>query len=406
MPVSRERIIYRNFIISTSMVIAVVLSGIFLNMAVRTGQLMTEENLVQARILFKTILVTRQWNAKYGGVYVEKKPGVPTNPYLRNPDIRTVDGRVLTKRNPALMTLELSEFAAREGSFKFHLTSLNLINPANKPDAFETSALKAFDRGTEKEVSRVERIGDRSYFRYMAPLYVEEDCLQCHRKQGYKLGNVRGGISISFDIEDLQRKIRHNTVWIILFGITTTASLLGLIFFFTALLIRRLAEARSQIELIAITDHLTGLYNRRYLFSRFREEFEKVKRLNTSLCCIMADIDHFKAVNDRYGHLAGDEVLKQVAQLLKSMVRAYDIVGRYGGEEFLVILPETRLEDARYLAERIRVRVKEEVTATAPITISLGVTMMLSGDEGLDDIIKRADKQLYLAKNGGRDKVE
>jgi diguanylate cyclase (GGDEF)-like protein len=403
MPVSRERKIYRNFIISTSMVVAAAVSGVFLNMAVRTGQLMTEGNLIQARVVFNTIALARKWNSDYGGVYVEKKPGVESNRFLQDPDVHA-GGQVLTRRNHAVMTRELSGYAAREGLFRFQLTSLKPLNPGNKPDEFEREALQRFEKGA-KEFTRTEKIEQRSYFRYMAPLYVERNCLQCHGYQGYKPGDVRGGISISFDIEDLQHKIRENTFWIILFGITTTVSLLGLIYFFTALLIRRLAEARRQIEQIAITDYLTGLYNRRHLLSRFKEEFEKVKRLNIPLCCIIADIDNFKAVNDRLGHLSGDEVLKDVAHLLKTIVRAYDILGRYGGEEFLVILPDTRLQDARHLAERMRVRVKEEVTI-AGLTISLGVTAMEAEDETLDDIIKRADTRLYRAKKAGRDRVE
>jgi diguanylate cyclase (GGDEF)-like protein len=239
----------------------------------------------------------------------------------------------------------------------------------------------------------------------MAPLYVEQECLQCHGQQGYKIGDVRGGISVSFDIDALQRKIDRNTFWIGLLGVTTAVSLLGLVSFFTSQLIRKLADARRQIEKIAITDHLTGLYNRRHLLSRFHEEFEKVKRLDTELCCIMADIDHFKLVNDRFGHLAGDEVLKTVAYLIRTTVRAYDIVGRYGGEEFLIILPETDLENARLLAERMRLRVKEQQTIAGQLTMSLGVARMENEDKTLDDIIKRADDRLYLAKNAGRDRV-
>lgn len=208
---------------------------------------------------------------------------------------------------------------------------------------------------------------------YGAPLfYIEEDCLPCHQQQNYKHGDIRGGISIRFDIEDLQAKIRTNTIVIVLLGVTITASLLGVIYFFTSLLIKRLAEARKQIETIAITDHLTGLYNRRHLLSRLSEEVGKVKRLNSRLCCIIADIDHFKLVNDRYGHLAGDEILKEVALLLRRAVRSYDIVGRYGGEEFLIILPDTGIDDARHLAERIRELVKHEVKAAGPLTSARG----------------------------------
>jgi len=133
MPVTEEKNIYRKFIVSTSLVIVLVLSGIFLDMAIRTKQLINEENLIQARVVFNTILLMRKWNANYGGVYVEKKEGVESNPYLKNPDVRTIDGRIFTKRNPALMTREISEYAAREGLFKFHLTSLNFSIPTTSP---------------------------------------------------------------------------------------------------------------------------------------------------------------------------------------------------------------------------------------------------------------------------------
>ena len=406
MPVSEERNIYRKFIISTSLVIALVLSGIFLDMAIRTRQLINEENLIQARVVFNTILMTRKWNANYGGVYVEKKEGVESNPYLKNPDVRTIDGRIFTKRNPALMTREISEYAAREGLFRFHLTSLKLLNPHNQADEFETQALEMFERGVKSEVGRVEQIHDRSYFRYMAPLYVEDECLQCHREQNYNIGDVRGGISITFDIEDIQHKLKLNTVSIIFFGITTTFLLVFLIYFFMAQLIKKLADARNRIENIAITDDLTGIFNRRHILSRFAEEFEKVKRLKTNLSCILADIDHFKSVNDTHGHLAGDEVLKEISHRIRNTIRAYDILGRYGGEEFLILLPDTGLEDAKNLADRIRVHVKDNPIISSKISISLGVTSMQAQDQTVDDIIKRADERLYRAKKSGRDRVE
>ena len=406
MPVTEEKNIYRKFIISTSLVIALVLSGIFLDMAIRTRLLINEENLIQARVVFNTILLTRKWNANYGGVYVEKKEGVESNPYLKNPDVRTIDGRIFTERNPALMTREISEYAAREGLFRFHLTSLKLLNPHNQPDEFETQALQMFERGGKSEVGRVEQIHDRSYFRYMAPLYVEDECLQCHREQSYNIGDVRGGISITFDIEDIQHKLKQNTASIIIFGITTTFLLVWLIYFFMAQLIKKLADARNRIENIAITDDLTGIFNRRHILSRFAEEFEKVKRLKTNLSCILADIDQFKSVNDTHGHLAGDGVLKEISHRIRNTIRAYDILGRYGGEEFLILLPDTGLEDAKNLADRIRVHVKDNPIISSKITISLGVTAMQAQDQTVDDIIKRADERLYRAKKSGRDRVE
>ncbi len=406
MPVKQEKKIYRRFVFSSSIAIALVLAVIFLDMAIRTRELISEENLVRARALFKTIQLTRQWNSDYGGVYVEKKPGIESNPYLENPDITTTDGHVYTLRNPALMTREISEYAEKDGLFKFHITSLKPLNPKNMADAFEREALLHFEKGNLHEFFRTERINKKDFFRYMAPLYVEQSCLHCHRKENYAVGEVRGGISITFNIQDIEHNLRFNTAAIVAFGIITTALLLGLVYYFTSSLIKKLADARMKIEQIAITDELTGLFNRRHILARFFEEFELAKRLESTFSCIIADIDHFKDVNDQYGHLTGDEVLKEVSHRFKSVIRAYDVAGRYGGEEFLIILPGTDIEQAWHFAERIRMDVKEPPLATVPVTISLGVACIEDKDQTLDDMIKRADDALYRAKKTGRDRVE
>jgi diguanylate cyclase (GGDEF)-like protein len=216
---------------------------------------------------------------------------------------------------------------------------------------------------------------------------------------------VRGGISITFDIEDLRGKIRSNTIIIAVFGIITTLLLLGLISFFLSRLIRKLDEARQTIEKIAITDALTDLFNRRHILLRFEEEFEKFKRLNKNVSCLMIDVDNFKDINDSYGHQIGDQVLQAISARMRDSVRAYDILGRYGGEEFLIIMPDTGLEDAAGLAERIRTSVKEVLIGNAAVTLSLGVVCSEVSDRSVDDIIKRADENLYKAKKGGRDRI-
>jgi diguanylate cyclase (GGDEF)-like protein len=405
MTAMHEKNIYKTFILSTSLVIALVLSGIFFDMAMRTRKLLNQENIIQARIVFNTIVLARKWNAAYGGVYVEKKNGVESNPYLENPDITTTDGRVFTLRNPALMTREISENAEKNGMYRFHITSLKLMNPHNKPDEFEEMALRKFETGAVTELSRTEVINKRRYFRYMAPLYIEQDCLQCHRNQNYAIGDVRGGISISLDIEELENKIRQNTMTIVMAGIISTLILLGLIYYLMSRLIRRFEEAKQMIEKIAITDQLTEVFNRRHIMSRLEEEFEQVKRLKKSVSCIMADIDNFKHINDTYGHLVGDKVLKAISHGIRNTIRAYDILGRYGGEEFLIIMPDTTLEAATGLAERIRIHVKEEKVNDAVVTLSLGVVSIEESDRSLDDIIRRADQNLYRAKKTGKDRV-
>jgi diguanylate cyclase (GGDEF)-like protein len=401
---------YKSYIISISLAIALCLSAVFLGIAINTRHLVSEEILTRGKAHFNNIVITRKWNAKYGGVYVEKKEGVESNPYLDDPDITTVYNKTYTLKNPALMTREISEFAEKEGLFQFHITSLDPVNPANKADKFEETALRSFEKGV-KEIHRKEIKDNKTYFRYMAPLYVEKECLKCHAKQGYKIGDVRGGISVTFNIDSIQNKLHTNIIIISILGVVTIVSLLGLVYLLTMILIKKLKEARNKIETLAITDELTGLFNRRHLITRLDEEIKRSRRLEKKLGCILIDIDHFKSINDNYGHLFGDEALRSISSLIQKSIRSYDILGRIGGEEFLVILPDTNFEETRNFAERIRTDIKDnfelktESSGAIKITVSLGISEMQYSDPSIDDIIQRADRGLYKAKNSGRDRV-
>ena len=407
---TREDRSYRIFLISVSLTIAFFLIGLFLGAVIRNRSLINDEIRSRAKVLFNSIVLTRKWNAGYGGVYVEKRKGVESNPYLKNPDIETPDGRVYTMKNPALMTREISEYADKEGRFTFHITSLNLLNPNNAPDEFEQKALRSFESG-EKEASNIVTRNNKTYYRYMGPLYVEESCLECHSDQGYKIGDIRGGISVSFDIGDIQSRLKSNSYMLMILGIFSTILLLAIVFFFTKRLVHHLSDARRKIELMAITDGLTGIFDRRYIISKFEVEFDRAKRLNRELGCILIDIDYFKKINDTYGHQSGDKVLKEVTVLIGDTIRTYDVLGRYGGEEFLIILPEANFETARILAERIRKHLRQNETIISYLsrdlvfTISLGVVEMRDDDKNIDDMIARVDKGLYKAKGEGRDRV-
>ncbi|MCX5718314.1 MAG: diguanylate cyclase [Nitrospirae bacterium] len=411
MPLTRETKIYKTFMVSISLAIIAVLLGIFFITTARTTQLINEENVIRARTLLNSIILIRKWNANHGGVYVEKKKEDKSNPYLTDPDIKTTDGKAYTKKNPALMTREISEYAEKEGVFKFHSTSLKLLNPVNKPDDFEARALSLFEKGI-KEISHTEKKNGITYFRYMAPLYIEKECLQCHSTQNYKIGDVRGGISITFDIENIRSKLETNTIYAIIFGLLSTSFLLGLIVFFALQLIKKTSLIQQRLEYLAITDGLTGIFNRRHIMSRFNEEFERARRLKKYLGCIMIDIDKFKSINDKFGHLVGDKVLIEISVRIKNAIRIYDVLGRYGGEEFLIVLPDTDFDNTKSLAERIRENVKADMFLATDrplhvhITISSGIACMTDGDSSIDDIIKRADEGLYKAKNSGRDRVE
>ncbi|GLH71623.1 hypothetical protein GETHLI_01250 [Geothrix limicola] len=400
----------RAFIISVSLAVAVCISGAFLGIALKGRTLIREEMLHRARTDFRTLVHFRAWNASYGGVYVEKMPGVESNPYLENPDIESTSGKRYTKKNPALMTRELSERLKRFEGYGFHITSLQPLNPANQPDPEEARALRAFEQGTP-ERSWTETIEGRATTRYMAPLKVEASCLECHAKQGYKVGDIRGGISFTYDTQEIEAKLRSNLRLVAVLAFLTTGLLLSLVIFFFRQLVRKLAEARRQLESFAMTDMLTGLFNRRRVLERFAEECERARRGSSGLTCLMLDVDHFKQVNDQFGHQEGDEVLKKIAQIMRSSLRRYDILGRYGGEEFIGLLPDTDLETALPVAERLRQSIETSVTLRAPdgasrsVTASLGLAQWLPGDT-VDSLIHRADEALYRAKAAGRNQVK
>lgn len=405
-----ERTIYRSFILSAGLVFLFSLIIIFAVVTATNRKIIYEQAKTEARALFHSIVITRKWNAVHGGVYVEKKNGMTSNPYLDDPDITSTDGRVFTKKNPALMTREISAYAEQEGLFRFNITSLQPLNPDNRPDAFEERALTLFEQG-EKEAFQSEHLKGKTVFRYMAPLFVDQECLKCHAIQGYRAGQVRGGISVTFDVKDIKKIQDTYTYIFIVFGFISISVLLGIGFYFTRRLIRQVAEARQQIETMAIMDELTGIFNRRHLLVRFHQEFERAQRLKKDLGCLMIDIDHFKDINDSYGHLVGDRILKEAACLIMSSIRTYDIAGRYGGEEFFVVLPDTNVENTLIFAERIRRNIAEtlhtraDITIRTPITVSIGMASATAEDSSANDLLLRADNSLYKAKGEGRNRV-
>jgi diguanylate cyclase (GGDEF)-like protein len=161
-----------------------------------------------------------------------------------------------------------------------------------------------------------------------------------------------------------------------------------------------------QIAEMAVTDPLTGLFNRRHMNQRLREEESRSARTRTPFCAIVVDIDHFKRINDTWGHDVGDRVLKDLAQLFRNMVRTQDIVARWGGEEFLVVLPQTPLAGALEVAERLRQAAEatlgRSLEGSETITLTLGVAEYAGS---IPDCLKLADTALYRGKEGGRNQV-
>lgn len=172
---------------------------------------------------------------------------------------------------------------------------------------------------------------------------------------------------------------------------------------------KRILELQDQLVAQATHDSLTGLLNREAILDVLNTETARALRTKNELAVIMADIDHFKSVNDEHGHLAGDTVLREVAKGMSGSVRAYDAVGRYGGEEFLIVVPGCNLTEASQLAERLRNNVRNVAVqapgVSIPITLSFGVADVSVCHNSVD-LLRSADEALYAAKKSGRDRVE
>jgi diguanylate cyclase (GGDEF)-like protein len=172
---------------------------------------------------------------------------------------------------------------------------------------------------------------------------------------------------------------------------------------------KELAASNERLQRLALTDALTELPNRRFAMERLEQEWALSERGSRMLSCMMVDIDHFKSINDRFGHQAGDDALKAVACTLRQSARTQDVVCRYGGEEFLIICPDADLDAAYQGAERLRLNVaalhlKTQGTDIRP-TISIGVAEKKKGIPSIDNLLNHADECLYAAKNGGRNKT-
>jgi diguanylate cyclase (GGDEF)-like protein len=171
-----------------------------------------------------------------------------------------------------------------------------------------------------------------------------------------------------------------------------------------------LQEANAKLARLAITDPLTGLPNRRSLYEHLQREFQRAGRYRHPMSVVMSDIDHFKKVNDTWGHQIGDRVIRLVADVMRSLVRASDIAGRFGGEEFLLVAPETGREAVAPLCERIRSLVEREAARAGdgipPVTISVGAASTDAVHvETVDELVHAADTALYEAKRAGRNRV-
>jgi diguanylate cyclase (GGDEF)-like protein len=228
-------------------------------------------------------------------------------------------------------------------------------------------------------------------------------------------GRIIGSFELYLDVTRYR-----NEIWkfVVISGVMLCLILLW-VFSISFLLLRKeamqLKVFQKALEKQATTDFLTDTCNRRQLLAHCENEMSGLTRTReddgqeSSVGFIMLDIDHFKKINDTFGHAAGDEIIRELAARLRDSVRQHDIVGRYGGEEFLIVLPDAAEEQLRAIAERLWRSVRSEPFRyggeNIPVTISLGVAVSTVADEGHEEIIRRADDALYRSKNEGRDRI-
>jgi diguanylate cyclase (GGDEF)-like protein len=354
-----------------------------------------------AVVLIEEDLLYNRWACGHGGVYVPITDATQPNPYLAHlpeRDILTPSGRRLTLIIAPNVNRQVYSLAKQTGKPQGHVTSLKPLQPENIPDAWEAAALKSFAQG-RKEVSGTDTLGGKTVMRLMRPFITEPGCLNCHVNQEYHVGEVRGGISVMLPMVEWWGEratmvaLGHGCLWLL--GVFTIV--MG---------VRNLDRANAQIITVMHTDPLTGLANRRFFIEMLEKATAFARRHAQPLSFIMFDLDNFKAVNDTYGHAAGDQVLTSLAQLMNNFIRKEDLAAWFGGEEFILMLPSTDLEQAAIMGERLRAQLENLSFFTPPfcVTASFGITQYRP-DDTFETLIKRVDNALYAAKGAGKNKI-
>lgn len=357
----------------------------------------------QARALFNQIVDVRAWNASHGGVYVPITDATPSNPWLEVPnrDETTLSGLRLTLMNPSYMTRQFAEITRLRRGIVVHLTSLAPLRPDNAPDPWERAALEAFDRGLAERAEFAQDAGGREVLRYMAPLPVEEGCLDCHAKQGYRVGQVRGGISVTSPADLLgdSRRAFHATVLLATGALWLLGG--GLIAALTAAY-RQKALMAARMRELALEDELTGLHNRRGFLVLAEKQLQIARRAGRPGLLLFADLDGMKLINDRHGHEAGDSALRRTAAVLRSAFRTSDITARLGGDEFVVLCPDTGPEAAPQLLAGLERHVGDaNAGAAVPWRLALSVGTAAFDPQlpvTLDELLREADAAMYASK--------
>lgn len=240
-----------------------------------------------------------------------------------------------------------------------------------------------------------------SQFFYDIP--VQKECIECHTH--WKIGQSAGYLNVVMDNQNLTNQANNRLKYFFLILLGVIFSFL-LIIYFIKTLNNRLRKTQVKLKEQVTHDPMTQLYNRRYLYEVAPKIIQRCQNKNSELSLLMFDIDNFKKINDTYGHDVGDKVIITLAKEVLKTIRNSDIPVRFGGEEFLILLPEVTIINAKMIAEKIRANIEALEVENIKFTVSIGLTSYdFKKDEKIDDTIKRADLALYDAKESGKNRV-
>ncbi len=371
----------------------------------------------RGRIIFDMVQLTRRWNASHGGVYVPITKKTQPNPFLETPvrDVNTTEGLRLTMINPAFMTRQMSEMIEKAG-VTFHLTSLKPIRPGNRADAWEKHALQEFEEGLAEKTDLISGAGN-TVFRYMAPLRVKAPCLICHAKQGYMIGEIRGGLSVDIDADGIIQSTSHqqrfvvtihSIAWLLvsllLFGFLRSSHRQMMVMEGAQSVQRRvideqseaLSEADEKIRDLITRDSTTGLYEVRHFHTLAASAWRDGLKSKKPLSMILLNVDSFSSYNENYGALEGDICLKQIAKVIAAQTTpSGTIAARYGGASFIILLRNVSRAEAHDITGRIQggvlaLKIPHETSKVAKVVTITGTvtTVTPSADKRVSLVIK------------------
>ena len=378
-------------------------------------------NLLQYRAISEEVDQLAYREAKLLDNYYASIRRVYSNHYLNAlSDVNEASVALLPVHAASPIGEDFRRHASEEG-IMIRNVSDNARNLQNAPVPFEQEAIAHFKRHPEQtEFSRILRLEGRKVLFYASPIKIEPYCLMCHGRReeapayvrencingyDYQIGDVRGIVSIAVEQNPILADVREKYTLYFLYSGVIAAAILFVLF----MIVRRAKKIERRLlgtlKRLSYKDTLTNLCNRRRLNTFLEEHHHLYKRYNDPYSLIMIDIDHFKEVNDTYGHSTGDSVLREMARILRTTVRKTDHAGRWGGEEFLILCPKTTLAQAEILAQALREKIAGHPFKTVGHkTASLGVVQILQNEE-LHDLIERVDAALYQAKKSGRNRV-